>query len=80
MQEGNDAAHQRSLGFLEVELNNFLCDGKEFRDLSYCSNKKYLAGLPPTDPSGRNIGYFQANVGTMAWRRECLQRMLSATC
>ena len=28
---------------------NFLCDGKEFRDLSYCSNKKYLAGLPPRE-------------------------------
>ena len=65
VQEGEDPEQQqRSPGFLE--LNHFLCDGKEFRDLSYCSNKKYLAGLPPTEPSsGRNIGYFQANVGTM---------------
>ena len=61
--EGEDPGQQRSAGFLE--LNHFLCDGKEFRDLSYCSNKKYLAGLPPTEPSGRNIGYFQANLGTM---------------
>ena len=61
--EGEDPGQLRSAGFLE--LNHFLCDGKEFRDLSYCSNKKYLAGVPPTEPSGRNIGYFQANVGTM---------------
>ena len=37
--EGEDAGQQRSLGFLD--LNHFLCDGKEFRDLSYCSNKVF---------------------------------------
>ena len=29
------------------------------------ASSMYLAGLPPKDPSGRNMGYFQANQPSM---------------